>query len=86
MALGPNRVQAVLSGGKILTLELVPAEEKIEEGYEVFNTSPDYPLYQPIGRISVVEYEAGTLWQNGEVGLPYEVESITGVLVVTDFP
>ena len=86
VALGPNRVQAVLNGGKTLTLGLIPAEEKIEEGYEVFNISSGYPLYQLIGRISVVRYEAGTLWQNGEIGLPYDVGSITGVLVVTDFP
>lgn len=78
--------KAVFEGGSKPSVDLIPKDSSVEVGDEVFNLSPDYPIYQSIGTISELNSNAGELWKTGQVDIPYDVSQIKKVEVLVDFP
>lgn len=86
VGVGDYSDKAVFKGGSNPLVDLIPKDSSIEVGDEVFNLSPNYPIYQSIGTISELESNAGELWKTGSVEVPYNINEIKKVKVLVDFP
>jgi cell shape-determining protein MreC len=87
VALGPSRLQAILHGGIPPRVELIPAGAEVREGDEIVSISPEFPFDLFLGTIASLNTDSKTLWQSGDVTLPYDgADQLNSVFVVIDFP
>lgn len=86
VAVGDLTNKAVFLGGAKPVLDLVPKESRIKPGDSVFNIAPEFPLRALIGRVKEVKKDADFPWLKVEIEIPYNIEDITEVKVLLDFP
>lgn len=82
--IGPEKIKAVLKGGSVPTLELIPEEAKIKTGDSVFNISPDLPYGVFLGTIDKIE-NSGEPWLKAFLKTPYDFHDLNQVLIMTDY-
>lgn len=86
VAIGEKKVKAVMHGGNVPQLELIPKDEVIAIGSNVVNVSPELPFNVPIGTIGNVEFSNNDAWQRA-ILIPYVISNETEeVFIDTDFP
>lgn len=86
VAVGNFNNKAVLHGGSSPNLSLLPKEANVEVGDYIFNTADRFPLFQLIGTLDEIQSNESDLWNEASVQIPYEIEEIESLLVITDFP
>ena len=86
VAVGDDRVEAVLAGGRVFRLELVPKDANISVGDIVVNISPEFPLNVPVGVIKEIRKSQEDLLPLVSVDPFVRVEELREVVVVTEFP
>lgn len=86
VGIGTDRVKAVLEGGLVPMLTLIPKDTTIGDDASVVNLSPDYPLDARIGAAAHAIAVPNDVWQKAELEPLYRFEGLSTVLVVTDFP
>ena len=84
--LGSDRVEALLRGGVAPTLDLISQDAKVQNGDLVLNTSPEFPLYTILGMVTEVQSGQNDVWQRATLALGYELENISSVLILKNFP
>ena len=84
VALG-NSTKAVLEGGRVPRLTLIPRDGGAAEEMSVTNISPDFPLGKPVGIIAALDKGSG-VWASGTLGVPYALPDVASVKILTDFP
>ncbi len=85
VASGGASTKAVMKGGQIPELELIPKESEIKEGDYIFNISPDFPYGKLIGKVRSVDENPEKTWYTASVEIPYDIDEITEVVILTGF-
>ena len=83
---GEQKIKAVLRGGEVPVLEFLPKNSGIKAGDFIYNASPDFPLYAPIGVISEVAGSDQNPWLNAELNTSIEPAALREAWVLKDFP
>jgi cell shape-determining protein MreC len=86
VVIGEGRVKAMLQGANNPRLELIPKEAVIGVGEKISNVSPEFPIGLYIGDIRITKEDEKKVWQIAEISIPYSIEDIDTVSVVTNFP
>ncbi len=86
VSVGEKSVKAVLSGGPIPVVDLIPAEEDISVGDPVWNGAKNFPMRAHIGSVSEIHKNKNDVWKKASVKAPYKPELLDSVLVITNFP
>jgi len=84
VAIGSNKIKAVLKGGSVPQLELIPQEAKIKTGDEVINISPDLPYGAFLGFIGEIE-NSNEPWLKAFLKTPYQLADLNEVFIMTDY-
>lgn len=84
--IGATNAKAVLQGGAVPSITLISKEESVREGESVVNISPEFPLYASLGKIESLESSPNDVWQHGMLEISYELQDISSVFVLLDFP
>lgn len=79
--IGQNGTDALLSGGTVPQLTLIPKAKPIEPGQAVYSASADAPYGTAIGQVGVVTVIPETSMQEAELLVPYDPNSVHSVLV-----
>ncbi len=85
VAVGEARVRAVLEGGVPPRIGLIPKEAAIREGDPVTNIDPDFPMGLLIGTARAAGDDAKKVWLAADVELPYRIDDLQSVFVMTHF-
>lgn len=83
--IGPDKIDAVLAGGRQPTLQFIPADAKINLDDEVVSASPDLPLNLFIGRVSETNFSPTASLQQAKLKIDYNPNQIRKVFIVTDY-
>jgi cell shape-determining protein MreC len=85
VAAGNASTKAVMKGGNIPELELIPKESEIKEGDFVFNISPDFPYGKLIGKVRSMDEDPEKTWYTASVEVPYDIDEVTEVVILAGF-
>jgi len=85
VAIGGDKVKAVLTGGSLPRLELIAPESLIRGDDEVVNISPEFPYGLYLGTVDRIEYSSTTPWLKATLKIPYRLEDLKKVLVIVDY-
>lgn len=83
---GEKKSKAVLRGGESPILEFLPKNSGVKIGDAVYNASPEFPLYAPIGKVSKILNDDQNPWFGAEIELLVNVDSLREVWVFKNFP
>jgi len=86
VVIGTSSVRAVLSGGNVPEIEFIPKEAIIHSGDEVLNSASEFPMRALVGNIASVQEDEKKLWQIATIEVPFSLENVDSVLVLTQFP
>ncbi len=82
---GPQKIEALLVGGRQPTLQLIPTDAKINLDDEVVNASPDLPLNLFIGRVTEINSSPTASLQQAKLKVDYSSNQLRRVFIVTDY-
>lgn len=83
--IGPQKIEALLVGGRQPILELIPTDAKINLDDEVISASPDFPLNLFIGRVAEINSSPAASLQQAKLKIDYNPNQIRKVFIVTDY-
>jgi len=83
--IGPQKIEALLVGGRQPILQMIPAEAKINLGDEVVNASPDFPLNLFIGQITEINSQPNATLQQAKLIIDYNPNQLRKVFIITDY-
>lgn len=86
VGVGEQKEKAVLNGGIVPFLELIPKDKNIKNGDNTINLSPEFPLNSYIGEIVELDTVPLDVWLKAKIKVPYSFQDIKSVLVMIDFP
>jgi len=86
VAVGTSSVKAVLTGGNNPKVEFIPKDALIKEGDGIVNIASEFPMRAIIGSVKSVSLDEKKLWQIANIELPFSLESVDSVIVLTKFP
>lgn len=78
--------KALLEGGVTPILTLISKESAVSPGDRVLNTSPEFPLELLLGEIKEVTPALNDVWLTAKINTFYNLDDLTEVLVVINFP
>ncbi|MEX1014680.1 MAG: rod shape-determining protein MreC [Candidatus Paceibacterota bacterium] len=78
--------KAVLIGGNNLKLDLVSKQALLSTGDEVLNSSSEFPFNSLIGFVNEVKNNSSDTWLEVSVNVPYSLNEVRKVIVLTQFP
>ncbi len=78
-------IEAVLAGGRQPTLELIPADAKINLGDEVISASPALPLGLFVGKISEITPEPAASLQQAKLRTDYDPNKLGKVFIISGY-
>ena len=73
--------QALLRGGAMPKLTLVPLAANVSAGDIVYSASPDFPYGLPIGEVGSVSTSSDNLFHEATLNFAYDINSVEAVLV-----
>ena len=82
--IGPQKIDALLAGGRQPTLELIPADAKINLTAEVVNASPNFPLNLFIGRVAEINSSPTASLQQAKLKIGYNPNQIRKVFIIIE--
>ena len=83
---GEKKSKAVLRGGETPILEFLPKDSGVKIGDDIYNASPEFPLYAPIGKVIEVINNDQNPWLEAEVEPFLNPEGIREVWIIKNFP
>jgi cell shape-determining protein MreC len=83
---GEKKSKAVLKGGESPILEFLPKNSGVKVGDVVYNASPEFPLYAPIGKVFKILNDDQNPWFGAEVEPLTDLSSLREVWVFKNFP
>jgi cell shape-determining protein MreC len=83
---GEKKSKAVLRGGESPILEFLPKNSGVKVGDVVYNASPEFPLYAPIGKVFKILNDDQNPWFGAEVESLTDLNSLREVWVLKNFP
>jgi len=86
VAVGNSGNKAVIKGSQPPKLELLPKEAEVKKDDPIFNIDPGYPYQNLIGRIGSINDVPEEIWRRASVQIPYNINDIDKVIVLTSFP
>lgn len=86
VAIGEKRVKAVLKGGNSPSLELIPKDSVFSGGETVVNISKELPYNFLLGEIVGMSLVSNEVWQTAKLKMLYDLENLSQVRVVLNFP
>lgn len=84
-SIGNGHIKTVLNGANTPHAELIPKDATVAAGDEVVNSAQDFPLGLLVGTIKSVALDEKKVWQIADIEVPYAIEDIDSVLVMTNF-
>jgi cell shape-determining protein MreC len=81
-----GEVKAVLRGGSLPWLDLIPESERISEGDSVRNIDPAFPYGVFLGEVGVITRDSQNSWQRAALRVGFKSEDLTRVLLMVEFP
>jgi rod shape-determining protein MreC len=78
---GTAGVDALLKGGSLPEIDLIPLKAKIESGDIVYTVSPDFPYGLPVGEVESIKVSANQLFQEATLSFAYDINAVETVLV-----
>lgn len=84
--IGVNGGEALLVGGLNPHLELIAKNATVNIGDSVTNLSPDFPLGYLLGSVKDAARDQMGNWQNAAIVLPYGLDALNQIFVVSNFP
>jgi len=79
--IGSWGTQALLRGGTMPKLTLIPLDAGIAGGDIVYSASPDFPYGLPIGEIGAITTSSDRLFREATLNFAYDINSISAVMV-----
>lgn len=84
--IGEKKSKAVLRGGETPILEFLPKDSEIKIGDMVYNASPDFPLYAPVGKVSKILGDDQNPWLSAEIEPFLNSDALREVWILKNFP
>ena len=84
-SIGTTHIKTVLNGANTPHAELIPKDAPVAAGDEIVNSAQEFPLGLLIGTIKSVTLDEKKVWQIADIDVPYAIEDIDSVLVMTNF-
>jgi cell shape-determining protein MreC len=84
--IGEKKSKAVVRGGETPVLEFLPKDSEIKIGDMVYNASPDFPLYAPVGKVSKVLGDDQNPWLSAEIEPFLNSDTLREVWILKNFP
>ena len=81
-----KETKALLEGGVTPTLNLISKESVVGAGDLILNTSPEFPLGLLLGEVRNVAPASDDVWLTAKINTLYNLDDLSEVLVVTNFP
>jgi rod shape-determining protein MreC len=78
---GQGGAQALLKGGAMPKLSLIPLDSGASAGDIVYSASPEFPHGLPIGEIGAVSTSSDRLFREASLNFAYDINSVSAVLV-----
>ena len=82
---GDKGVNGLFKGGLSPEVSLIPKEAGVRPGSGVFSANTDLPYGLPLGEVADIRDEPGEIWQTALLNIPYDLENIKIVSVITNF-
>lgn len=79
---GAVGVQALLRGGVMPRLTLIPLTARVSAGDIVYSASPDFPYGLPVGEVGTISTSSDKLFREATVNFVYDINSVSAVLIV----
>ncbi len=86
VAVGSGRVKALLVGGTVPGLDLIPKDSGPAEGDDVLSVATGLPVDLPVGQIASLSETSSGLWAKAVLTLPWNPGNLDKVYVMTNFP
>ncbi len=74
-------VHALLRGGAMPKLTLIPLTASVSTGDIVYSVSPDFPYGLPIGEVGSISTSSDNLFHEATLNFAYDINSVSAVLV-----
>lgn len=81
---GDNEIDALLAGGLSPILTLIDKNRAIKEGEAVYSSGKNFPYGLMVGEIKAVRHSATDPFQKAELALPYALNELREVWIITD--
>lgn len=78
--------KAVMKGGQPPKVELISKDSEVEKGDYIFSISPDFPYKTLIGKLSKITEVDDHIWDSSLIDVPYNVDDLSKVKVILNFP
>ena len=84
-SIGNAHIKTVLNGANTPHAELIPKDAAVAAGDMVVNSAQEFPLGLFVGTVKSVMLDEKKVWQIADIDVPYAIEDIDSVLVMTNF-
>ncbi len=84
-SIGNAHIKTVLNGANTPRAELIPKDAAVAAGDEVVNSAQEFPLGLFMGTVKSVTLDEKKVWQIADIEVPYAIEDIDSVLIMTNF-
>lgn len=82
---GDKGANGLFRGGHSPTVSLITKEVDVKLGSGIFSANTDVPLGLPLGEVADIHDEPGEIWRTATLRVPYDLENIKVVSVITNF-
>ncbi len=84
--LGSSKNKAIIIGSTSPLVDFISEDINSSSGVVVLNASPGFPYGMLFGRIGDLVPQSGSALYRAELIVPYSLDTLQSVLVITDFP
>ena len=79
--IGPLAVDALMKGGLVPQVALIPLNAQINSGDVVYSASPDFPYGLSIGEIKEIKISSDKLFREATLEFAYDINEIRSVFI-----
>ena len=84
--LGSSKNKAIITGGISPLIDFISQDINSSSGVAVLNASEDFPYGMLLGRMGASLPQSGSALYRAELIVPYSLDTLQSVFVITDFP
>lgn len=84
--IGSAGIDALLRGGALPDVALMPAKSDVKSGDIVYSASPDFPYGLPIAEIGEAKVSSDRLFKEASLNFVYDINAVENVLVTKNAP